>query len=92
MTDHADRLADFLETVATKVRALTVDRANKAIVVVSLGLPALILVVVAIVFLFMTIHEALAIPLGDAAGFGIVAGLFALGGLLAWKKRLEEPK
>ncbi len=92
MTDYAERLADFLETIAGKVRALTVDKANKAIVVVSLGLPAAILVLVAVVFLFMTIHEALAIPLGDAAGFGIVAGLFAIGGLFAWRKRLEEPK
>ena len=39
---------------------------------------------------FMTIHEALAIPLGSAAAHAIIAGLFAIGGAFLWSKRDQQ--
>jgi hypothetical protein len=33
MPEFAAKLADFLESIAVKARALTVDRANRAIVI-----------------------------------------------------------
>ena len=91
MPEFATKLADFLESIAVKARALTVDRANRAIVIAGLGLPITVLVLLAVVFLFMTIHGALAVPLGDAAAFGIMAGLFAAAGALVWGRRNKEP-
>jgi protein-S-isoprenylcysteine O-methyltransferase Ste14 len=90
MPEFATKLADFLESITIRVRALTVDRANRAITMAGLIQPIIVLVLVAIVFLFMTIHGALAAPLGDAAGFGILAGLFVAGGMFAWRKRTKE--
>ena len=92
MDDWPTRLADLLEAVATRVRALTVDRAAKAIKVVSLALPILVLVSVAVVFLFMTIHGALAIPLGSAGAFGVIGGLFLVGGAFVWTRRTRSPE
>lgn len=90
MSEYAARFADFLEAIATKVRSMTADRANRAITIVSLAIPIKVLALMGTVFLFMTIHGALAAPLGSAAAFGIIAGLFLVGGLLAWGKRTKD--
>ena len=90
MEDLPRRLAELLETVASRVRAMTVDRVAKGVTVASLGIPLLVLALLTVVFLFMTIHGALAIPLTDAGAFGVLAGLFALGGALAWRKRTDD--
>ena len=95
MDEFATRFADLLENTATRIRALTADRAATAIRAIALGLPAAVLGVMAIVFLFMTIHGALAIPLGSGGAFGVLAGVFLLAGWLVWRKRAqireEEP-
>ena len=87
MENFATRFADLLESTAIKARSLTVDRAANAIRIVTLAIPAIVFGLLAIVFLFMTIHEALAIPLGSAAAHAIIAGLFAIGGAFLWSKR-----
>ena len=92
MDDFAARFADLLENFALKVRSLTVDRAAKAITILSLALPLSVLALMALVFLFMTLHGALAVPLTDAGAYGVLAGLFAAGGALAWRKRISEPE
>jgi protein-S-isoprenylcysteine O-methyltransferase Ste14 len=92
MEDLATRFADLLESSATRVRSMTVDRAQRAVKVASLVLPALVLGVLAIVFLFMTIHQALAIPLEPWAAFAIEAGVFGIVAALLWWKRTEGPK
>ena len=66
-----------MENFATRFADLLESTAIKAR---SIGLLALI-------FLFMTIHEALAIPLGSAAAHAIIAGLFAVGAAFLWSKR-----
>lgn len=90
MDDYPRRLADLLESLATRVRSLTVDRVDRAFRLVALALPALVLGIVAIVFLFLTIHGALSIPLGDAGALAVVGGLFAAGGLFTWRKRTSK--
>jgi protein-S-isoprenylcysteine O-methyltransferase Ste14 len=90
MEDLAPRFADLLESSAAKVRALTVDRARRGITIASLAVPALVLGLFAVVFLFMTIHSALAILVGQWIAYGIQAGLFALGGALLWTKRISK--
>jgi MYXO-CTERM domain-containing protein len=92
MEDLPRRLAELLESVATRVRAMTVDRIARGVTMVSLALPLLVLALLTVVFLFLTIHGALAIPLTDAGAFGVMAGLFALGGALAWRRRSHQPE
>lgn len=89
MENFAERFADLLESTAVKARALTVDKASNAIRVVTLALPAAVFGILAVIFLFMTIHSALAIwaGLGSAAAHAIIAGLFLVGGVFLWSKR-----
>ncbi|HVR31498.1 MAG TPA: hypothetical protein VMS74_02195 [Acidimicrobiia bacterium] len=92
MEDLPRRLAELLESVATRVRAMTVDRIARGVTIASLALPLLVLALLTVVFLFLTIHGALAIPLTDAGAFGLMAGLFTLGGALAWRRRSHQPE
>lgn len=92
MEDLPRRYADLLEGIATEVRSLTVDRVHKAITVASLALPLVVLAILAVIFLFMTIHLALAIPLGDAGAYGVMGGVFVAAGAFAWRKRTAVPK
>ena len=92
MEELPRRLAELLESIATRVRVMTVDRIAKGVTVASLAIPLLVFAVLAVVFLFMTIHRALAIPLTSAGAHGVLAGLFAIGGVFAWRKRTEDPE
>ncbi|MEX2654826.1 MAG: hypothetical protein WD532_07335 [Acidimicrobiia bacterium] len=91
MEDLPRRLAELLETVAIRVRAMTIDRIARVVTMASLAAPLLVLAVLTLVFMFMTIHGALAIPLTNAGAFGVLAGLFGLGGAFAWRKRSQKP-
>jgi hypothetical protein len=92
MDRFAARFADLLESTAGKVRSLTIDRAERSVRIVALALPAIVLGALAVVFLFMTIHGALAVALGAAGAFGVVGGLFVAGGVLLWSKRIQREK
>lgn len=90
MEDLPRRLAELLETVATRVRSMTIDRVARVVTAASLAIPLVVLALLTIIFLFMTIYGALAIPLTSAGAFGVLAGLFAVGGVLAWRKRSPD--
>ena len=87
MDDFPTRFADLLESIATRVRALTTDRVTKWIRVSSLGLVAATLGMMAVVFLLLTIYGALAIPLGPYGAFGVLGAIFLIGGVFLWSKR-----
>ena len=59
MQEFATRFADFLEQIATRVRALTVDRVARVIKLSGLGILAAVLGLTAVVFLVWTIFGAL---------------------------------
>lgn len=88
--DLSSRFADLLESTATKVRSFTVDPLRRVITIVGLAVPALVFGVFAIVFLFMTVHTALAIPLGQWGAYAVEAGLFGVIGLFMWMKRTAK--
>lgn len=90
MEDLPRRLAELLETVATRIRSMTIDRVARVVTAASLAVPLLVLALLTVVFLFMTIYGALAIPLTSAGAFGVLAGLFTVGGALAWRKRSPD--
>ena len=98
MEDFPTRVADLLESVATRIRALTVDRAARAITWVTLGLVGLVLVVMAFIFflvgLFRIVEELIfkACDCGAAMeiSYGAVGGLFLLIGALLWWRRTKS--
>lgn len=92
MEDLPRRLAELLETVATRVRAMTIDRIARIVTIASLAAPLLVLAILTLIFMFMTLHGTLAIPLTSAGAFGVLAGLFGIGGALAWRKRSQKPE
>ena len=95
MEDFPTRIADFLESVATRIRALTVDRLASAITYVTLGLVAATLVTIAFIFLLIGIFrivEELIFKACDCTqameiSYGAVGGLFLIVGALLWSRR-----
>ena len=87
MEDFPTRLADFLESIAKRVRALTIDRVSRWIRVSALGLVAATLGMMAVIFLLLTIYGALAIPLGPDGAFGLLGALVLAAGIFLWSKR-----
>lgn len=92
MDELPRRLAELLESIATKVRAMTVDRIAKVVTMTSLGIPMAAFAFLALLFLAVTIYRALAIPLTPAGAYGVLAGLFGIGGALLWRKRSSDPE
>ncbi len=90
MENFATRFADLLEETATKIRAMTIDRVEKGVRIAAIAFPAAVFGILAVIFLFMTVHAALAVPLGSAAAHAIIAGLFAVGAVLMWSKRTQD--
>jgi hypothetical protein len=96
--DFPTRIADLLESFATRVRALTVDRVARIITFVTLGLVALTLVVIAFIFFLVglfRIVEELIFKACDCGGameisYGVVGGLFLLIGALLWSRRAKS--
>ncbi len=87
MDDFPTRFADFLESIATRIRALTTDRVARWIRLSSLGLVALTLGMVAVLFLLLTVYGALAIPLGPDGAFGVLGAGALVAGIVLWSKR-----
>ena len=98
MDDFPTRVADLLESVATRIRSLTVDKAARAITFVTLGLVALVLVTMSFVFLLVglfRIVEELVFKACDCAAameisYAAVGGLFLLFGALLWSRRTKS--
>jgi len=95
MEDFPTRIADFLESLTTRVRALTVDRVARAITFATLGLVAITLVMAAFVFVLVGLFRILEELIFKACdcyqameiSYGAVGGLFLLIGVLLWLRR-----
>jgi hypothetical protein len=90
MHEYATRFADFLEQVANRIRALTVDRVAKAIKLTGLGILAAALGLTAVVFLIWTIFGALEIPLTTAVAFAVFGVVLSVTGGILWFKRSRD--
>ncbi|MBI5156919.1 MAG: hypothetical protein HZA58_02765 [Acidimicrobiia bacterium] len=96
--DFPIKVAGLLEAVATRIRAMTVDRVARVIKFVTLGLVALTLVGLAFIFflvgLFRIADELLrkACDCGYSMelAYAIVGGLFLVFGALLWRKRISR--
>ena len=87
MEEFPTRFADLLESVAARARALTTDRVRRWIRISSLGLVAVTLGMMAIVFVLLTIYGALAIPLGPDGAFAVLGAIALVAAIFLWTKR-----
>jgi uncharacterized membrane protein len=93
--DFPSRIADFLETLAARIRSLTVDKIARVIKFVTLGCLGTVLVLVAAGFLLVGIFrivEELIFKACDCTqameiSYAVVGGLFLLIGALLWRSR-----
>ena len=92
MDEFATRFADLLENTTIKVRSLTIDRADRAIKITALGIIAVTLAFVAIVYLVRAIFQAVAVPLGVLGAYALFGGLFVVGGAFMWAIRKRPSK
>lgn len=96
--DFPTRIADLLESVATRIRAMTVDRVARLITFITLGLVALMLVSTAFVFLLVGLFRIVGELVYKAGGgdwsmeitYAGVGGVFLLLGALMWRKRTSS--
>lgn len=87
MEELAAKFADFVESLAKKIRELTVDRLARGIRLTGLGILALSLAFSSVLFLILTIFGALEIPLTTAGAYGVLAAILMGSGLYLWMKR-----
>lgn len=90
MHEYAARFADLLEQVATRIRAMTVDRIARAIKVTGLGILAAALALTALVFLLWTLFGALEIPLTTAGAFAVFGVVLVVAGGVMWFQRSKR--
>lgn len=87
MEELAARFADFVESIATKIREMTVDRVARGIRITGLGILAATLGFASVLFLLWTIFGALEIPLTTAGAYGVLAAVLIGAGFYLWQKR-----
>jgi hypothetical protein len=87
MEELAAKFADFVESLAQKIRELTVDRVARGIRLTGLGILAVTLGFSSVLFLILTIFGALEIPLTTAGAYGVLAVMLMGSGLYLWMKR-----
>lgn len=93
MEDLPVRLADFLETTAHRVRTLTVDRVAYWSKMAALGIVVATLGLVALIFLLIGIFRLLvSTGIGVMTTYAILAGLFLVVGMFFWLRRTRPPK
>lgn len=92
MDDFPVKLADLLESVAGRVRALTVDRVAQWSKMAALGFVAASLGALALVFLGIGLFRLVAFAIGTNTTYAALAGLLLTAGLFLWVMRTRPPK
>ncbi len=98
MDNFPARIADFLELVATRVRAMTVDRLRNATTWAAVGIVAGMIALVLAIYLMIGLFRLLAELVGVEPAYLILGGIFIIAGWLLWSRRIprspttEEPR
>ncbi|MDJ0953238.1 MAG: hypothetical protein QNJ81_06125 [Acidimicrobiia bacterium] len=90
MNDFPTQIADFLEDTATKIRSLTVDRLASAAKWTGVGIVALLLGFVLVIFLVVGLVRLLAGLVGMQWAYTIIGGLFVVAGMFLWRLRIPR--
>ncbi len=87
MDDFPTRIAELLESVAARVRAMTVDRIAKAVRWLAATPLLLALVLVALIFLLIGLYRIVGEIVGVKVAYAGTAGLLLAGAAFLWSKR-----
>ena len=90
MEEYASRFADFLEEIALRIRALTVDRISRYVTLGGLGIIVVTLALTTLIFLLWAIFGALEIPLTTAGAFAVLGVVFVVAGAILWFMRTDR--
>jgi hypothetical protein len=91
--DYVQKIPDLLERLTERIRSLAVDKPAKVITMITAGIVAIVMVAVALVFLFVGLFRVLGDLVDDMKiAYAIVGGLFLIIGLLLWSRRTSETK
>lgn len=94
--DFPARIAGMLESTATRVRTLSVDRFAGYVLWGAVGLILTFLGLLIVVFLTIALFRVFESGIGDLLGsdtwgnilaYGVLGGLFVAGGAFLWSKR-----
>lgn len=92
MDDFPVKLADLLESIAGRVRALTVDRVAQWTKMAALGFVAASLGALAAVFLGIGLFRLVSSLIGVTPTYAALAGLLLIAGMFLWVIRKRPPK
>lgn len=88
--DYPAQIADFLEEIAVKIRALTVDRAENAVTWTALGLMLGTIAILGVIWVLVAFFRALGTLVGQEAAYAIVGGILIVVGALVWMRRFPK--
>jgi len=89
-SDYPAKIADFLEAVATRIRAMTVDRASVAVTWAAIGIVAATAAVLALIWFLIGFFRALGTLIGQELAYAVVGGILLIAGVLVWVKRFPD--
>ena len=87
MDDYPAQIADYLESIALKVRSLTVDRMERWTKWVAAGIVLSALGFLLVLFLLIGVFRLLGAVVGVTVAYAIIGGIFLIVGVLLWSKR-----
>jgi len=90
VNDFPTRIADLLENLAAKVRAMTVDRLAGWARWTGVGIVATLLGIVLVIFLIVGLVRLVERLVGMQWAYTIIGGLFVVAGALLWRLRLPR--
>ena len=88
--DLPAQIADFLEELATKIRSLTVDRAENAVTWTALGIIFAVIGLLGLVWLLVAYFRAFGELVGQEAAYAITGGILIVVGALLWMRRFPN--
>ena len=91
MDDFPVKIANLLESIATRVRSMTVDRVARLAKWIAGGLVLAVIVSLASFFLLVGLFRLIGELVGVELAYGIVGGLFVALGISLWRKRKPKP-
>jgi hypothetical protein len=89
-SDLASRIAGLLETVATRIRSMTVDRVATAVTWTAMGIVLTILAFLVVLWSLVAGFRALGTLIGQELAYAIVGAVLGVAGVILWSMRLPR--
>ena len=90
MDDFPVKIADLLESVATRIRSLTVERVAGWARWTAIGFVLALLGLLMAIFTIVAVFRLLAGLVTVEGAYGIFGGLFVVAGIFLWTQRLPK--